>query len=364
MAAKTIRERLMKQTKNELMDTAFRMGMTPPKPDGTKAEWAAQIEEELPECYTNLVLQMRQEEYMALSRTLEGGRTSVSIVEANNSENLYNALKVLERYGQAWRDTHSWKLSEEALKLMQPDDELLYELDINDILYDEMKGWLLYTGMMPAETLLNKIARMPDQPQDIYEGMYSLCGAILFGREGMDCLYTDQETHTPWIVHEDVMEPEELLARLREPQVAKLDYPELTTDELVRSVRLMGIPGYPKVYQELEEWMRDRRNMTDEDLRDTLDAMVFLIQNNDHDKAVECVLDTVRPRDKKDTDRGMKLLMETMNRIPQWNNKGHSPDEMVQLLKGGKAPKLPGRNDPCPCGSGKKYKQCCGRRMN
>ena len=24
------------------------------------------------------------------------------------------------------------------------------------------------------------------------------------------------------------------------------------------------------------------------------------------------------------------------------------------------APKV-GRNDPCPCGSGKKYKQCCGR---
>ncbi|MSE17613.1 YecA family protein, partial [Pantoea agglomerans] len=23
------------------------------------------------------------------------------------------------------------------------------------------------------------------------------------------------------------------------------------------------------------------------------------------------------------------------------------------------AEKLPGRNDPCPCGSGKKYKQCC-----
>ena len=21
-----------------------------------------------------------------------------------------------------------------------------------------------------------------------------------------------------------------------------------------------------------------------------------------------------------------------------------------------------GRNEPCPCGSGKKYKQCCGKR--
>ncbi|MFR1533930.1 MAG: SEC-C metal-binding domain-containing protein, partial [Bilophila wadsworthia] len=25
-----------------------------------------------------------------------------------------------------------------------------------------------------------------------------------------------------------------------------------------------------------------------------------------------------------------------------------------------KAENKPGRNDPCPCGSGKKYKKCCG----
>ncbi len=23
--------------------------------------------------------------------------------------------------------------------------------------------------------------------------------------------------------------------------------------------------------------------------------------------------------------------------------------------------KAPGRNDPCPCGSGRKYKRCCGK---
>ena len=27
-----------------------------------------------------------------------------------------------------------------------------------------------------------------------------------------------------------------------------------------------------------------------------------------------------------------------------------------------RAKKAPGRNDPCPCGSGKKYKNCCGKR--
>jgi len=27
-----------------------------------------------------------------------------------------------------------------------------------------------------------------------------------------------------------------------------------------------------------------------------------------------------------------------------------------------KAEQAPGRNDPCPCGSGKKYKKCCGAK--
>ena len=34
------------------------------------------------------------------------------------------------------------------------------------------------------------------------------------------------------------------------------------------------------------------------------------------------------------------------------------PDAPVEQAKGAEAP---GRNDPCPCGSGKKYKKCCGK---
>ena len=38
----------------------------------------------------------------------------------------------------------------------------------------------------------------------------------------------------------------------------------------------------------------------------------------------------------------------------------------MQIIKDFKRSKIvhkekePGRNDPCPCGSGKKYKKCCG----
>ncbi len=45
------------------------------------------------------------------------------------------------------------------------------------------------------------------------------------------------------------------------------------------------------------------------------------------------------------------------NIIPLWNYNGFSKNEII----GSKTKKEKvGRNDPCPCGSGKKYKKCCG----
>jgi preprotein translocase subunit SecA len=61
----------------------------------------------------------------------------------------------------------------------------------------------------------------------------------------------------------------------------------------------------------------------------------------------------------------MKVKAEWLYTLPQWNNilteekkrelrsKLHE-DSHVRVEK-------VGRNEPCPCGSGKKYKKCCGR---
>lgn len=52
--------------------------------------------------------------------------------------------------------------------------------------------------------------------------------------------------------------------------------------------------------------------------------------------------------------------------LPQWENI-FSEEERKELYKEQKASgtirkeKKIGRNDPCPCGSGKKYKKCCGK---
>ena len=64
----------------------------------------------------------------------------------------------------------------------------------------------------------------------------------------------------------------------------------------------------------------------------------------------------------------LNLLMACANGLPVWPNNGWAPNELLERETGRRLfldekgmPRKIGRNDPCPCGSGKKYKKCCGR---
>lgn len=73
-----------------------------------------------------------------------------------------------------------------------------------------------------------------------------------------------------------------------------------------------------------------------------------------------------------------ELLYDLNNTTRMWENRGYTPKELFELGITEEEPKMVGmmpvkqgtyvregkkigRNDKCPCGSGKKYKHCCGR---
>lgn len=63
----------------------------------------------------------------------------------------------------------------------------------------------------------------------------------------------------------------------------------------------------------------------------------------------------------------LTLLSNAANDMPHWATNGWSPTELLEQATGHKVFRNPdgsirkvGRNEPCPCGSGKKYKKCCG----
>ena len=66
----------------------------------------------------------------------------------------------------------------------------------------------------------------------------------------------------------------------------------------------------------------------------------------------------------------MKLIVEVSNTTRLWSNYGHTPLEMNAINRGNTSWPMTAqaavdapdsKNAPCPCGSGKKYKHCCGR---
>ncbi len=61
----------------------------------------------------------------------------------------------------------------------------------------------------------------------------------------------------------------------------------------------------------------------------------------------------------------LKADADYLYTLKQWEDI-FSEEKIMQIIKDFKRSKTvhkekePGRNDPCPCGSGKKYKKCCG----
>lgn len=84
-------------------------------------------------------------------------------------------------------------------------------------------------------------------------------------------------------------------------------------------------------------------------------------------------------RDMDQANEVLQLIMELSNNIRIWENNGYTPQEIFEKFEKPNLKPLPdkpfdfggskvvdmntrkkvGRNDPCPCGSGKKYKKCC-----
>ena len=72
--------------------------------------------------------------------------------------------------------------------------------------------------------------------------------------------------------------------------------------------------------------------------------------------------------DRVHADEVSEKLKSVAEAIPRWDNNGWSDVELKEIVTGQKtfyndegAPMKTGPNDPCPCGSGKKYRDCHGR---
>ena len=98
---------------------------------------------------------------------------------------------------------------------------------------------------------------------------------------------------------------------------------------------------------------------------DSLISQLILYIKNDMDTQIIVELLTsysLNLSDKALADSIVNSFSKIFNNTPIWSLKGLTPAESIARQKTTIIKyKETGRNEPCPCGSGKKYKKCCGR---
>ena len=358
---KTIQECLMTLKKDDQVELSCRLGLEKLHANAKKADWAAHIEQGMLAEPERMRLLLRLNEIDAVRERLARG--GVSMAEAREDDTLQCALETLELCGLACRAAGEWYIRDCVGGMLDMDDDQLEEHRMYDIIADLIEGWLLHVGMMPVFRLIDWIvADMFDEEAPTDE-LHSVILAVLLARRGMAGLYPDDEEQL-WAVHPDVEEPERLLQRLREPHIAALDYPAFEADALIFSAAYTHLPGDLSVYEPLAVWLK-AHNADEEQCVEAFETLVYLAQNDDAEAAMDAVMEIVPPRNLKDTQRCAGAMQQVVNRLPRWDNKGHSAETVHRMLQEKrKAAAMPGRNDPCSCGSGKKYKHCCGRFVN
>lgn len=106
-------------------------------------------------------------------------------------------------------------------------------------------------------------------------------------------------------------------------------------------------------------------------IKDEIDELIGQLQIDDNfQEVVKAFLARFEFIDMKQVNEYMQVVMKIANTTRLWENRGHTPDELFQMESPNLKPLTPltvidggkvGRNDPCTCGSGKKYKKCCGK---
>lgn len=69
----------------------------------------------------------------------------------------------------------------------------------------------------------------------------------------------------------------------------------------------------------------------------------------------------ISPKSMDEVNKLVGLVIKVMNTTRVWLNRGFTPDEVNGVISEQVSKVKVGRNEACPCGSGKKYKKCCGR---
>ncbi|AFQ44332.1 YecA family protein [Desulfosporosinus meridiei] len=231
-------------------------------------------------------------------------------------------------------------------------------------------GLLHYYGVMDAWLVKAKISELIGQEIDILEFMNVMSFACDFYGQARYTLYGYQDDRVfdaKKIVEEHRMRP-------------GVDYYPFTKNQLLKAGDPDHVDRTPEMSSFISFLLKHYR-LSDQEINEIALQTTYMINADSKPTLIIQYLQSwIEFPSFEFVQQLTARIMELYNNTRQWVLKGHTPNELIQEERKYLKP-LPtepfkisqqnskvidlqtrtkiGRNDPCPCGSGKKFKKCC-----
>ncbi|GCD11594.1 SEC-C metal-binding domain-containing protein [Clostridium tagluense] len=147
----------------------------------------------------------------------------------------------------------------------------------------------------------------------------------------------------------------------REKISSDSDFCIIKKDELLESAN----EGYlieNKISMRFKRHLKNNWKIEDSQIEMIIVNLYSDIQENEKEEVIENILDTLREASENDLQKLLVEINSFINNTRLWRLKGYTLNELNSGDNNTSTPKI-GRNDACICGSGKKYKKCCGSKV-
>ena len=230
-------------------------------------------------------------------------------------------------------------------------------------------GILFYYGYLDYEHLYEMLTTMINKKEISLE---RFVGVLING----SCWQDEIITLEFGAQHINVVNLEELIETQLE--WSKEEFRPLSYEEIYQA----GQPGYVvknQQYLQMEKFLAEKLNVSAEEVNGFMQDIIIMIMNEETSAFIfDYMQDMIAIPNQKIAKQLSLLLLELYNSVNIFKLKGYTLNELDKMMgktaKGlvvskarGKdnvirvsfGEKTAGRNEPCPCGSGKKYKKCC-----
>lgn len=233
-------------------------------------------------------------------------------------------------------------------------------------------GMLYYYGVMEVSAAWKKIEQYTKKKVDFGEYLQVMTAATdAYGqvRSSLLGFQDDRVIDAKKVIEE-------------QKQRMDVDYFPFTKKQLLNA----GSPGFvdrSPATNDFIAFLTRYYELTEEETDEIAYQMIYMINSDAKTELMMQYLQTWFEFPSPDFTQKLLTAMAALhNHTRQWVLKGHTPDELFRKENKFLKPLPPersvmknavpntadiigpiktGRNDPCPCGSGKKYKKCCGK---